>query len=192
MSVTEFDEKRALVLIDLQNGFAGIPTTPHPMEEVIANSIKLAETFRQQALPVMLVHVTYSPDGGDRFVPRTDTGSTTRRSFGANWDQLVREIGQQGNDIIVPKRSWSAFHGTSLDMHLRRRGITEIVLAGIVTSIGVESTAREAHDHGYHQIFVEDAMSDPSEESHYHTISRIFPRIGRVKSTGEVLSLLAR
>ncbi|EFH80015.1 isochorismatase family protein [Ktedonobacter racemifer] len=192
MSVTELDEKIALVLIDLQNGFAGIPTTPHSMEEVIANSIKLAETFRQQALPVMLVHVTYSPDGGDMFVPRTDTESTTRRSLGADWDQLVREIGQQGNDIVVPKRSWSAFHGTSLDMHLRRRGITEIVLAGIMTSIGVESTAREAHDHGYHQIFVEDAMSDRSEESHQHTISRIFPHIGRVKSTEEVLSLLAR
>lgn len=192
MFVTEFDEKIALVLIDLQNGFAGIPTTPYSMEEVIANSIKLAEAFRQHALPVMLVHVTFSPDGGDRFVPRTDTESAARTSFGADWDQLVREIGQQGNDIVVPKRSWSAFHGTSLDMHLRRRRITEVVLAGILTSIGVESTARQAYDHGYHQIFVEDAMSDLSEESHHHTISRIFPRIGRVKSTEEVLSLLAR
>jgi nicotinamidase-related amidase len=190
MSVTEFDKKIALVLIDLQNGVVGAPTTPYSTEEVVARAIRLAEAFRQHELPVVLVHVTFSPDGADMFVPRTDM-SAARMSLPANWDQLVKEIGQQGNDIVVPKRSWSAFHGTSLDMHLRRRGITEIVLAGIATSIGVESTARQAHDHGYHQIFVEDAMSDQSAEDHQHTISRVFPRIGRVKSTEEVLALLA-
>ncbi|HTK06095.1 MAG TPA: hydrolase [Ktedonobacteraceae bacterium] len=191
MSGTNIEKNLALVLIDLQNGFVGAPTTPYSTEEVVARATRLVDAFRQHALPVVFVHVTFSPDGADMFVPRTDRSPEAGMSLPENWDQLVKELGQQPIDIVVPKRGWSAFHGTSLDLHLRRRGITEIALAGIVTSIGVESTARQAYDHGYHQIFVEDAMSDLSEEAHQHTISQIFPRIGRVKSTEEVLALLA-
>ena len=74
-------------------------------------------------------------------------------------------------------------------MQLRRRGIDTIVLCGIATSIGVESTARAAYELGYNQIFPEDAMSSRNEEEHRSTVNNIFPRIGQVKTTAEVLSL---
>lgn len=96
----------------------------------------------------------------------------------------------QPSDIIITKRQWGAFHGTELDLQLRRRGIDTIVLCGIATSIGVESTARYAYELGYNQIFPEDAMTSRNEEEHRSTIANIFPRIGQVKTTDEVIALI--
>jgi nicotinamidase-related amidase len=85
---------------------------------------------------------------------------------------------------------WGAFYGTPLDLHLRRRRVTQIVLCGIATSIGVESTARAAHEHGYNLTLVIDAMTDRSAEAHQNSVERIFPRLGEIGATADVLSRL--
>ena len=90
-------------------------------------------------------------------------------------------------DFVITKHQWGAFYGTELDLQLRRHGITSIVLCGIATNIGVESTARFAFEYGFNQIFVEDAMAAMSAEEHALTVAKIFPRIGLVKKTGEIL-----
>jgi nicotinamidase-related amidase len=104
----------------------------------------------------------------------------------------VAELAGHPGDITVTKRNWGAFHGTDLDVQLRRRGVTQIVLTGIATSIGVESTARAAHEHGYHVTLVTDAMSDLDAETHDNSVRRIFPRLGETGGTAELLELLAR
>jgi nicotinamidase-related amidase len=91
---------------------------------------------------------------------------------------------------VVTKRNVGAFHGTDLDLQLRRRGITQIVLGGIATSMGVESTARAAHDHGYHVTLVTDAMADMDADVHRNSVERIFPRLGETGTTAEILALL--
>jgi nicotinamidase-related amidase len=94
-------------------------------------------------------------------------------------------------DIHITKRQWGAFHGTELELQLRRRGITQIVLGGVSTNIGVESTARNAFELGFHQVLVEDAMSSSSADHHRFAVENIFPRLGRVRSTEQVLAMLA-
>lgn len=94
-------------------------------------------------------------------------------------------------DHRVTKKQWGAFYGTDLDLQLRRRGIRTLVLCGISTCFGVESTARDAYERGYEQVFVEDAMASRSAAEHEHTVTRIFPRMGRVRVTAEVLAALA-
>jgi nicotinamidase-related amidase len=114
-------------------------------------------------------------------------------NFGAlppNWAEFVPEIGPQPGDLIITKHQWGAFYGTELDLQLRRRGVRMIALGGIATNFGVESTARDAYERGYHQIFVEDAMTSVSAEAHEFVVKNIFPRIGQVRSTDEVLSAL--
>ncbi len=108
------------------------------------------------------------------------------------WDAIVDDLAGHPSDILVTKRNWGAFHGTDLDLHLRRRGVTQIVLGGIATSIGVESTARAAHEHGYHVTLVTDAMSDLDQDAHRNSVERIFPRLGESGTTAEVIGLLAR
>ena len=90
------------------------------------------------------------------------------------------------------KRQWGAFYGTELDLQLRRRGIDTIVLCGVSTNIGVETTAREAYQRGYNQVFVKDGMAANSKDEHETTIKFIFPRIGLLRTTDEVLNLIGK
>ncbi|WP_369258522.1 hydrolase [Streptomyces sp. R35] len=192
MAVTTLDPRTALVLIDLQNGIVGNPgLAPYPAAEVVTRASRLADAFRGQDLPVVLVRVTAAADGADATSSRIDGGSRSR-TWPEGWDVLVDELAGHPEHITVTKRNWGAFHGTDLDLHLRRRGITQIVLAGIATSIGVESSARAAHEHGYHVTLATDAMSDIDIETHRNSVERIFPRLGETGTTAEIVELLSK
>ena len=182
-------KQTALVLIDLQGGILGRQTAPHSAREVLAQSVRLAERFRSTGGLVVLVRVSFSPDGGDRLTPPTDEPPPPAAAP-AGWDEISPALGRDPKDIVITKRQWGAFYGTQLDLQLRRRGIKTIVIGGIATNFGVESTARDAFELGYGLVFVEDAMAGLSAEAHSFAISTIFPRIGRVRSTEQVMSAL--
>ncbi|MEU3344598.1 hydrolase [Streptomyces sp. NPDC006700] len=192
MALTALDPRTALVVIDLQAGIAAAPTQPYSGPEVVSRSAELADAFRARNLPVVLVRVSFAPDLADVPPGRTEA---TRPGGGARpegWDTIVPELAGHAGDITVTKHNWGAFHGTDLDVQLRRRGVTQIVLTGIATSIGVESTARAAHEHGYHVTLATDAMSDMDAEAHRGSVERIFPRLGETGTTAEILELLAK
>ncbi|MFD5521094.1 hydrolase [Streptomyces sp. NPDC127066] len=190
MAVTTLDPRTALVLIDLQHGIVGNPgLAPHAAADVVERSVRLADAFRGHGLPVVLVRVTAAADGADAVSGRID-GRSRGRSFPEGWDVIVDDLAGHPEDITVTKRNWGAFYGTDLDLQLRRRGITQIVLAGIATSIGVESSARAAHEHGYHVTLATDAMSDLDPETHRNSVERIFPRLGETGTTEEIVELL--
>lgn len=184
------DERPALVLIDLQNGILGLPTV-HPSGDILKNATRLADAFRAKGLPVVRVRVTWSPDGGDLPVSRS-VAPGPAQAPPAEFAEFPEDLGPLGDDIVITKRHWGAFTGTELDLQLRRRGVTQIVLGGISTSIGVESTARSAFELSYHQVIVEDATTDTDAASHEHSFGKIFPRIAELGSTEEVLGLLGK
>lgn len=180
----------ALVVIDLQKGIVSMDTKPHAPADVISRVAQLAKAVRAKGGPVFWVNVTPSADRKDALSPVTDAPPRSWGDMPADWAELVSEIGREEGDFTITKRQWGAFTGTELDLQLRRRGIETIILCGISTNIGVESTARFAYEYGYNQIFVEDACSASSEEEHAASFKTVFPRIGRVRSTDEVLSML--
>jgi nicotinamidase-related amidase len=189
--VSELDPATtALVLVDLQQGITTLPVQPHSAEEVVANGARLAEAFRAVGGPVVTVRVATSPDGGDALATEVDEARPARQPS-PGWSDIVPAI-RDDRDIVVTKKQWGAFYGTDLDLQLRRRHISTVVLGGIATNMGVESTARAGHEHGYHLVLVEDAMSGLSAEDHAFALTRIFPRIGRVASTSDVLAALRR
>ncbi len=182
MPLTKLDTTPALVVIDLQKGIVGMPTV-HPIGEVIERAAKLARAFRERALPVVLVNVTGGAPG------RTEA---QRPNFArpADWAELVPELEQQPGDYLVSKQRVGAFIGTKLDDILRERGVTQIVLAGIATSAGVEATARSAYDFGYNVVFAINAMTDRDLDIHRHSVEKIFPRLGETDTTENVLKML--
>ncbi|MFD8778959.1 hydrolase [Streptomyces sp. NPDC059916] len=191
MALTTLDARTALVVIDLQKGIVGAPTTPYTGAEVVARSVELADAFRSHGLPVVLVRVSAAADGADAVPGRNETqGRTGARPEG--WDVIVDELSGHPEDITVTKRNWGAFYGTDLDLQLRRRGITQVVMTGVATSIGVESSARAAHEHGYHVTLATDAMTDLDVEAHRNSVERIFPRLGETGTTEEITELLAK
>ena len=179
----------ALVLIDLQQGILPYAKAPYDAAAVLANAAPLAAAFRAAKAPVVLVKVGFSADGGDALKATVDAPNPPGAPP-ANWLADTPELPAQPGDIHILKRQWGAFHGTELDLQLRRRGIKTIVLAGIATSIGVESTARNAWELGYDIVFAEDATSGPDAGSHANSFEKIFPRLGRVRKSADVLAAL--
>jgi nicotinamidase-related amidase len=182
MPLTQLDDISALVVIDLQKGIVGIPTA-QPAGEIVARAARLAQAFRARGLPVVLVNVAGRAPG------RTES-EAPKVAFTAEWSELVPELAVSHTDVRITKQRFGAFLGTSLDADLRKRGVTQIVLAGISTSIGVESTARSAYDLGYNVTLVVDAMTDRSPEMHRHSVEKVFPRLGETGTTDDVLRLL--
>jgi nicotinamidase-related amidase len=126
----------------------------------------------------------------DALQPPTDLPAATPADRPDDWADLVPELDRRPEDVLITKRQWGAFYGTELDLQLRRRGVHTIILCGITTNIGVESTARDAYERGYHQIFAEDATSARTTEEHEFVMKTAFPRMGRVRSTAEILRVL--
>ncbi|MET9701209.1 hydrolase [Streptomyces sp. NPDC006529] len=187
MSDLHLDAHTALVLIDLQQGILALPTA-RPADDVLEKAAALARAFRAERLPVVLVNVAWSPDGGDLPVADTDLPGPSAAPPAA-FSEISPALAAEG-DIRITKRHWGAFTGTELDLQLRRRGIDRIVLAGISTSIGVESTARAAWENSYGLVFAEDATTDLDAQSHAHSFGKIFPRLGRVSSTAAIIEAL--
>lgn len=181
MALTTLDPKTALIVIDLQNGIVGLPTA-RPAGEVIERAATLAAAFRNRNLPVVLVNV----DGG---APgRTEQPRRGERPAG--WAELVPELHRQPSDLLVTKRTWGAFIHTNLDATLRELGVSQVVVAGIATCAGVESTARQAYELGYNVTLAVDAMTDMNGDAHANSVARIFPRIGETGTTDEIIALL--
>ncbi len=180
--------KTALVIIDLQKGIAGRDTKPYAANEVIANSSKLLAAFRKNGMKTFLVHVAAAPD--TMLKALSDESWSRPANTPADWADFVPEIAPTGSDVVIDKKQWGAFYGTDLELRMRRSGVDTIVLCGIATDYGVESTARFAYEYGFQQIFAEDAMASMSEEQHNAAVKYVFKRMGRVRKTQEILDAL--
>ena len=182
MAITTLDPKTALVVVDLQNGIVAMPMS-HPLDDVVRRASALAEAFRSHGLPVVLVTVGGGPSG------RTEQARRSRQSS-AGWADLIPELNQQPEDHTVTKQQWGAFRNTGLEEHLKNLDVTQVVIAGVATSIGVESTARQAHECGFNVTLAIDAMTDSNPEAHVNSITRIFPRLGETGTTAQIIDLL--
>jgi nicotinamidase-related amidase len=184
VTLSTLDPQTALIVIDLQQGVVGLPTA-HPTETVVQNSANLADAFRGYGLPVVLVNVTGAPAG------RTERSMAGGAARPEGWEILARELNQQPTDHLVTKRTRGAFTGTDLEQYLRDNGVTQVVVTGVATGSGVESTARHAHELGFNVTLAIDAMTDMNAEVHENSVLRIFPGIGETGTTAEILDLLA-
>ena len=182
MPLTTLDAMTALIVIDLQKGIVEWPTA-HSTGEVVKLASSLAEAFRGHRLPVVLVNV-------DAGAPGRAEQARRLTEFPAGWNELVAELNRQPEDHIVTKRTWGAFTGTDLEGYLRKRDVTQVVIAGVATSAGVESTARHAHELGFNVSLAVDAMTDMNADAHTNSITRIFPKLGETGTTREIIDLL--
>jgi len=184
MALTTLDPITALIVVDLQRGIVALPSV-HSMGDVVARASALVAAFRRQhRLPVVLVNVAGSAPGRTE---RPRPGGP----FPDGWTDLIPELDRRPDDIIVTKRTWGAFASTDIENQLRLRGVTQVVIAGVATGTGVESTARQAYEAGFNVTLATDAMTDPRAEAHDYSIVNVFPRLGESGSTQAVIDLLA-
>jgi nicotinamidase-related amidase len=182
--IASLDATTALIVIDLQKGLMSFPTSV-PLSAIVQKASQLTAAFRAKSLPVVLVNVTGGAPG------RTDSPRPAGQ-FPPDFAELMPELAQAPTDHLVTKKTWGAFSHTDLDSYLRGKGVTQVVILGVATSIGVESTARFAHELGYHVVLVTDAMTDMRPEAHENSLTRIFPRLGECATTEQVLGLVGK
>lgn len=182
-------EETALVLVDLQRGVAGAATAPHPAEEVVSRAARLLAACRARGVLPVLVHV--DPGPGWSLFPRPPCDQPRPVTpLPRDWSDFMPPLAPQPSDVMITKHQPNAFFGTDLEIHLRRRGVRTLLLGGIATNVGVEATARAAHERGYVQVFVEDVMAAREADLHEHSVRRIFPTLGYVRSIDAVLAAL--
>jgi nicotinamidase-related amidase len=184
MPVTTIDDKTALIVVDLQKGIVSLPSI-HPISGVIERSCALIDAFRQHGLPVVLVNVAGGAPGRTEQPRRYAT-------LPEGFTDLLPELNRQPADILVTKNTWGAFTSTNLESQLRAKDVTQVVLAGVATGTGVEATARQAYEHGFHVTLAVDAMTDSHPESHAYSLSHVFPRLGETGTTQEIIDLLEK
>jgi nicotinamidase-related amidase len=184
MALTTLDPITALVVVDLQSGIVSLPLI-HPIADVAARACALAAAFRRRGLPVVLVNV----DGG---APGRTERPRPGGPFPDGWTDFIPELDRQPGDIVVTKRTWGAFASTDIERQLKVRGVTQVVIVGVATGTGVESTARQAYEAGFNVTLATDAMTDARPDAHDYSIARVFPRLGETGSTQSVIDLLER
>jgi nicotinamidase-related amidase len=182
MSLSTLDAQSALIVIDLQNGVSKIQFA-HPLAKVVEQARDLATIFRRLGRPVVLVAATGSPPG------RTESAISSA-VYPPESSRILPELGAEGSDHVISKNTMGAFTDSDLTSYLRSRGITQVVVCGVATSLGVESTARQAHELGFNVTLAIEAMTDFSNEAHENSLHRIFPRIGETGSTSEIIAMV--
>ncbi len=185
MTVTTLDPTIALIVVDLQKGVVSLPGVAHPMEGVVKHACALAATFRGRGLPVVLVNVA-------GFAPGRTEQPRVLPELPAGWTDLIPELNRQPHDHVVTKHTSGAFTRTDLEAHLRSLEVTQVVIAGVATSHGVEVTARQAYELGFNVTLATDAMTDLHADAHTWSVTRVFPRIGETGTTREIIDLLER
>lgn len=184
MPITALDADAALLVVDLQAGIAGPPREAR-LEAAVQTARTLAEAFRARGLTVALITV----DGG---APgRTEQAPRRRGPAPPGFTDLLPELGRSADDILVTKKTWGAFAGTDLDARLRARGVTQVVVAGVATATGVESTARQAYEAGFNVAVATDAVADMRPEAHAYSFRYVFPRLGETGTAQEIIEHLS-
>lgn len=185
-------EATALIIVDLQHGILASPLMPYDSAHVLARAAELGRALAGAGGTVVLVNTDYSDGYADRPNQPADAPmSLPAEGLPENWATLAPEVSALPAQVRITKRQQSAFYGTELDLQLRRRGITTVVICGVATNFGVEATAREAYNLNYAVVIAADACSSVAPTLHEFAVTKILPRIARVRSSSDIVAALS-
>jgi ureidoacrylate peracid hydrolase len=200
--------RTALLFFDmLKGGIDRFPERRAAMEAagVIQNCRRVLDASRAAGTAVFYARANHRPDGADAFAERlTDVDMEGRSRQDPNATaglgylvhaetddaQVIDELRPEPADYVIPKKRWSAFFQTPLDLSLRRRGIDTIVLMGISTEVGITSTAFSARDLDYNLVIVRDACWSRRGVAHDVLMERVYPLMARVRTAEQVVEML--
>ncbi len=195
-------EQTALVLIGYQNDYFspegilhGVFEDPDWVEEVKANTLDLLRALAPSAVTIVSTPICFTPDYSELAEPAgilatiKEVGAFQADAFGS---ETIPELGEFGDRIreVPGKRGLDAFSDTELHDIFQARGIRDVVIAGAVTTVCVDSTGRSAHARGYRVHILSDCTlaRDRFEQDFY--CNKIFPLYARVLSRHDLLARL--
>lgn len=179
----------ALISIDLQAFILGRPLQPYSAQQIVDNTVSIAKSLKAAGGTTVFVTVGFSTDYGDTVKQPVDEPMVLPEGgFPADAFDAPAEMAALTPDVTIIKRQWSAFYGTEMDLQLRRRGIKTVILTGVATNFGVESTVRDAYAHNYGVIVAEDAVTSLGADMHEFSCTKVLPRLSLVRKTADILA----
>ncbi len=192
--------KTAVLLIGFQNDYFAEDVILHSVIEanasdtgVLKNSVELADGMARAGALVINLPILFSPDYAELKNPAgllatiKEVGAFRRDTSGGRVSPEIRALG----DRVVHlegKTGFNAFLGTGLAEMLEERGIEEVILAGVVTSVCIDSTGRAAAEKGYAVTVVRDCSAGRSRVEHDFYCDNVFPLYAQVSSLAAVTS----
>ncbi|MEJ2232545.1 MAG: isochorismatase family protein [Syntrophobacterales bacterium] len=177
-------EKTAMLVIDMQHYFHGLHAP------ILDNVLSLIEACRTVQLNIVFTrHGVHDPqhDGG-----MLATWWDDLILHGSEAWQLDKELKPHPSDLIIDKNRYSAFQGTDLNDWLRKNGVEDLIISGVMTNLCCETTARDAFGHDYRVFFVADATATINEELHLATLKNLAYGFSYIMDTKELCSHLTR
>ena len=195
-------EETALILIGYQNDYFAEDGILHGVIEessringTLANTLKLMDALESTPVLMITTPIIFTPDYSELIGPvgilKTikDVGAFKHGTDGA---RTIAEFEKYGSRIIeVPgKRGLNAFSNTDLQGLLRERGIKNLVLAGTVISICIDSTGRSAHERGFKVFVLSDCTSGRTKFEQDYYCNEVLPLYAGVIPYQEFLDRL--
>jgi len=194
----------ALLIVDMQNDFVrvGAPMEVPQARDTISQHQQLIEHFRRSRRPIVYTRFLAGPNHrllwefSPKLAPPILACHAGHKRFYADIHKtleciaIIDELAPGPQDVVIDKLGYGAFHGTNLDDTLRQRGIESLIVAGTVTQICVEETAREAFHYGYKTTLVSDAVSSYLPDLHAATLKNFALKFGWVSNVSDVLQAL--
>jgi nicotinamidase-related amidase len=203
----EMDWKHAaLIIVDMQNDFvrSGAPLEVPSAIDTVAAQASLIKTFRNHRLPIVFTKFLSHPhyyllwEWSPQCKPPTKCCWKGHQRYYKDIAKtqectaIIDELSHVEGDIIIEKYGYGAFHETTLDQTLKSLGVTTLVIAGTVTQICVEETAREAFHYGYRTTVVEDGVSSFSPDLHVATLKNFAMKFGWVAKSEGIIAEIAK
>lgn len=201
MKVNDYIIRPALLVIDVQNGFAAKGGSYDQLGIDISNYIKvipkianIISVCRKSRIPIFYTQAIREPSGIDlltnvhRILPKSREERIKMKPIcvRGTWDaEIVDEIRPNDSDHVIRKRRDSAFYDTEIGVWLKSVGIDTLIFCGIDTSISVESSLRDAFNLGYDVILMSDATASNIEKHYQSTLENVRGYYGLVMSTEE-------
>ena len=161
-------------------------------KHIIENTLAALKASRNSGIMVVYVNACHRPNFPEMPQKPAPLASGLREAqafiVGTWGTEVIDELAPLNNEIILTNSSTSAFFCTELDMLLRNRGVTDIVLSGIATNWVVESTARDAFNRGYFVYTLSDCCYGSSDEAHNYSLTNVLPLLGAVVSSMDYCS----
>ncbi|MFT5539203.1 MAG: ureidoacrylate peracid hydrolase [Alphaproteobacteria bacterium] len=196
-----------LVLFDTLHGYLH-PTDPKKRaflkeHKILPNMKRLLAGARKAGLTTFYPMGQHAADGSDTVARLTDTDmdlnprgarkGTIKPRFhkGSKTTEIAVEVKPAKGDLLIPKQRWNSFFCTELELQLRARDISTIVLAGGSTDVGIASTAYAARDLDLGLVIVRDCCYSMRGNNNDFFMDRVFPRMGQVMTVDEVVKLMA-
>jgi nicotinamidase-related amidase len=207
MNVDDFEiKKTGILFFDMLNGYYHLADSAAKarMKPTVDNAVRLMRAGRASGIPIFFAKANHRSDGATTAILLTDANNDLEPwpggkvlkikplpVAGDRSSEVIPELEPRPDDYYIPKYRWSAFYQTSLELALRARRIDTIIVSGGSTEVGVASTIYSARDRDFHTIVARDACSTShSRDVHNALMDLIFPRMGRVRTTAQVVKMI--